>query len=737
MTQCRFRIWALVAWFAAAAQAVGASRYWEWGWGTYGSLEPLDVARFDWSLINFGNVGATPETVERCNTILALNPRHRFVVRVWPIMGKGDCAENHQQATLFHYLYQPGVRDQVLAETQRQLRLVIEGVATPASVVGATFLEELPGHFTSSPWGSWRAGDPLPWDIRRFEKEIAAELGEPFDMANEAHRRWWGRKYAGALAEIHAAMKKAGDGRLVLYWQATGWNLLDHLEPGQSLLTPGIVPVSYADILRPALCDGLFGYPNNDVVWRRQTQSIVEKYACLFFSQTSTPAGMRLAPFADTVRLARWENPGNLGTFFFIQGGRAGKAWNELPWLANDRCWLQGEVARRIAWDHRIGLDTVERCLSPRVQLDYDGTGKRQGDFVHVYGQVENPRHPSWYGGDPASAVLKDVTVSLAVPDGFSIPPDRSPPATLALGDLAAGSCKAGDWWVRVDGDGTLPPGHGFRLTARAGDGPAQETTVTALRATVPALQGHPIVRSGDCWIEPAYQLPAFLAALEMVPRVDVVFPEVRSGGQAVLYRDVLTADTRLVVGPGHRATLYPKPLLADDVRRLSGHLGPDGLAVFADGYAVYATPRVAVRPATRYRLQLCGKVGDGGILHAMVFFAGRKDGKPLTQDVSCLYNQFGADLKTVEQVVASPATDPGSSTAIVRVYRHKSQGTLYLQSLDFALADQPAAGTDVTARIEGVLPQLTAPFTEWVYQDRSDPDPNGTPKLVVRFLKP
>ena len=206
---------------APAASAAPPSRYWELGWGLYGG-EGLDAARFDWHMISFGNVGANEKTVAALNEMLVLNPRHKFLIRVWPIMGLGDCPENRHQATLFHYLYKPGVREKVLAETKRQIELVCQGVTRPQNVYGSCFLEELPGHFTSSPFGrKWKPDDDLPWDIKRFRKEIETELGEPLDWASEKHRLWWGRKYCQVLGEIHRAMKEASRGKPVFYYQAT------------------------------------------------------------------------------------------------------------------------------------------------------------------------------------------------------------------------------------------------------------------------------------------------------------------------------------------------------------------------------------------------------------------------------------------------------------------------------------------------------------------------------------
>ena len=321
---------------SAGVSGCGAQkdRYWAWGWGMYSYVPVEVVARFDWSTINFGNVSADQATVDRCNAILEHNPRHKFVIRVWPIMSLGDSmAENRFQATLFHYLYKPGVREGIEANIRAQIRLVLDGIARPENVVGLTFLEELPNHFsTGRQVLGWKRGDPMPWDVARFESAIRADLGEPYDMVQTSHRLWWGRKYAEVLGAIHQVIKDESGGRDVLYWQATGFGALDLLAPGESIFRPDIVPIHYRDIVKAGLCDGIFGYPNNEKVWKEKTMDVVNDLGCLFFSQCSTPGRMRLAPWDRTVALARERHPGNLGTFFYVEPSEGAEHRHPVPY---------------------------------------------------------------------------------------------------------------------------------------------------------------------------------------------------------------------------------------------------------------------------------------------------------------------------------------------------------------------------------------------------------------------
>jgi len=69
-----------------------------------------DIARFDWSLVNFGSVPDNQQTVDRCNAILRVNPNHRFVIRIWPISNQGRLPNNRYMATLWDYFYNPKSR---------------------------------------------------------------------------------------------------------------------------------------------------------------------------------------------------------------------------------------------------------------------------------------------------------------------------------------------------------------------------------------------------------------------------------------------------------------------------------------------------------------------------------------------------------------------------------------------------------------------------------------------------
>ena len=69
------------------------------------------------------------------------------------------------------------------------------------------------------------------WAMEMFREQIEAEIGKPFVWNGEA-RQWWCSKYVQAFNEVHAVMQEAGGGRLVLYYQQTGYKNLDHYPAG-------------------------------------------------------------------------------------------------------------------------------------------------------------------------------------------------------------------------------------------------------------------------------------------------------------------------------------------------------------------------------------------------------------------------------------------------------------------------------------------------------------------------
>ena len=231
--------------------------------------------------------------------------------------------------TFLHYLYLPGVKEKLQQNIPDQIRVVLDPITKPENVVGMTFLEELPNHFSANPFR--RGGDKLTCDLLRFRREIEAERGKPLVWDSET-RRWWATKWVQVLNEIHTTMQKASDGRLVFYYFQINHNTLDQHPEGTSIEQPRLVPHHWSDVIKPGFCDGFFAYPNNEKIWNEKYVALAQKNNWLMFSQVSHPPFMRLCPWKTNVRLAKTRLPQNLGYFFLLQGNCAEKrAWNVDP----------------------------------------------------------------------------------------------------------------------------------------------------------------------------------------------------------------------------------------------------------------------------------------------------------------------------------------------------------------------------------------------------------------------
>ena len=327
------------------------NHYWEWGWGSYGAGSPLDVARFDWSLINLGNISVNQDTLDHLNRVLDINPKQRFLLRVWPIGGLGKLPDNRCQMTLFDYHYTPGIKEKVLKRTKEQVEFFKNGLKSD-SLAGICFLEELPGHITSNSWNRWKKGKPLPWDVQAFKKQIDADLGESFDIMKPEHRLWWGRKYAAMLEEIHRAIKEASGGKRVLYWHQSAMSgTLDALEANEPMIDDfgrSPVPVYYKDIVKPGVCEGIFGYPGKKMCMEKWCVEPAERINCLYFTQLSVAPFMRGVKWDASVKSALRKDSRNLGPFVFSAAGRKTGVWNDLAWYGWDKYYTRVENMRDI-----------------------------------------------------------------------------------------------------------------------------------------------------------------------------------------------------------------------------------------------------------------------------------------------------------------------------------------------------------------------------------------------------
>jgi hypothetical protein len=723
----------------SAAHAAPVDRYWQLGVGHYGGLPgnaaELDVARFQWVYLCFGNVSANEETVAKLNRLLAINPKLKIVVRVWPIMGLGDCRENSYQATFLHYLYQPGVRDKVLAETRRQLRLVIDGVSHPENVVGATFLEELPFHFSGSPFGQNKDGDKVTWDLERFRKEIEAERGQPLRW-DDGTRQWWGRKWVQVINEINSTMKQElGPKGLVFYYQQTNHASLDIVPEGTPLGSPMLIPVPWTELLKPGVCDGFFAYPNNQRVWDTYLK-LARDHDWYFFSQCSHPPGMRTCGWDECLQMARTRLPQNLGYFFYCEGDcGARQAWNTDRSLPAEPRWHIANISeplhfRQLLAREQVNLDLLRSYPRLRLQVDLPLQEAATSGWLHARAIVENTATPEAYP-DPPEATAKSAAVTLQPPAGFVLDPRHTAPATLQLGDLAPGERRIADWWVKppqaFKGEVKQP----FVFTTQVG-GKADNTVRLQADTAPPCGQEQLLGVSGSEWLEAPFRLAEAVRPAITIESVGgpVRHPAVGTGTSVLSYDGTLEAGTQLLLDAAQGARLFARPLVEDAGSARADAGDPSGFRGFSEGYMVANVPaRCAVKPGQALKITVAGKSADQG--QSLVVMRFTSEGE--NRDISVVVNAFGPAWGQASQEVTAPA-DADTLQAIF-LYRFKSLGKVWYGPVKVERQDIPAAGLDVSDKVRGVYPTLSADrFFVFRYTDDEPPSPSPRVKVQVRM---
>ncbi len=714
--------------------------YWELGAGCYyGGMQAssaLDVARYDWLYLCFGNIGATEETVAGLNRLLEINPELKIVIRVWPIMSAGDCPENRYQATFLHYLYKDGVKDKVNQAIHDQIRVVLDNISKPENVVGLTFLEELPGHFSAGPFGKNETGGELTWDLKRFQTEIEAERGKPLVWDDET-RLWWGEKWVQAIGEVHAAMKEASEGRLIWYYQQTNHASLDMVPDGTPLDKRMLMPIRWGEIIKPGFCDGFFAYPNSQQVWDRYLK-LARDNDWLFFSQISHPSFMRLCSWDENVAMAKTRDPHNMGYFFYCQGDCAARGvWNDDHGIPEGSAWntrgvsIKLHMRRHLALED-VGMDIVRAQPALRLHAELPLDAAKPGGYLHPMVVVENAREESFYL-DSTEAVAKDATITIQPPAGFAVDPDASPPATLKLGDLQPGERRIADWWIKVADDYAGAPAGAFTFNAKA-DGSSPARLQLSADTAVAYAQPHEIGVSGTTWMEAPFRLPQ--GELRPVIEIESLRGSVRnpSVGDAyarVRFEGVLEDGARLVIDPTGDSRVYVLPMVDDDGSARANADDPSGFTGVNDGYLIHRI-RVGrtVRAGMPLLLTITGKVADGDQSHIILRFK-TPDGD---KDVGALTNR----LRETWTEVAGEVTPPDGATSLewIYLYRLKKQGTVWYGPVKLERTDVPTDGLNVSEMVRGAFPILRKNSIQmFSYED--DEVPTVRPRVRVQLIVP
>jgi hypothetical protein len=554
---------------------------------------------------------------------------------------------------------------------------------------------------------------------------------------DEETRAWWGEKWVEVINEIHAEMKACSDDRLVFYYQQTNHTSLDMVPEGTPLSTFGLMPVRWSDIIQPGLCDGFFAYANNQTIWDRYLK-LARDNDWLFFSQASHPGFMRLCDWNECKALAKTKMPQNLGYFFFCQGNCAAtQAWNADRDIPLGPEWNTRGVSvklhiRKHLAEQGIGRDVLKRQPALGLQADVPLDSATPGGVFHPRVIVENTREPSMYL-DPADAVARAVTVRLDVGDGYSIDPEKSPPATIRLGDLKPGEKRLVDWWVSVGPDADTDEPAAFVLTGEA-EGAEPTTLRIAGDTSIPFALAHEIGASGTQWTEAAFRMTAGEAQPRIIIdalRGPVRNPSVSDGNATIRYQGRLDAATQLVIDPTAGARVTYSPLVDDDGASRADPADASGFRGVDDGYLIHRI-RVGLpaSPDVPLRVGVSGMAtGDGQSLVLLRFATPDGD-----KDLSVLVNRFAEEWREVAQTVSPP---PGAeSLEWVYLSRFRSLGKVWYGPVRVERADAADGGIDVSDSLHGGFPSLSrSAFRTFTYTD--DSPPSVAPRVRVQLEVP
>lgn len=724
---------------------VGPGRYWELGTGIYfagcrGRFTELDAARADWLLLRFPGLPSTRETTELLNRLIRLNPRLKIMVRVWPLSGLSPYRESRYQATFYEYFYADGVKEKLLEEIRRQIRVVLDHIEKPENFVAMTFLEELPQHFTDM--AIFNEDGKTTWAMEAYREKIEAEIGKKFHW-NDEGRRWWGRKYTQAFGEIHAAMKDAGEGRLVIYWQQTGYKNLDHYPSDTPLSTSSLVPIQLREIVKLGLCDGVFAYPNTDTVWENDALRFARERGWLFFSQLSHAPWMRSDAWLPTLRRVRTRVPQNLGTVWYCEGNcihplyesqrrqmSAARLDKSIPESQGGPAMIHFvEHTRRLFAQAGVGMDVVERHLKPELQFDYFVDSSVSGSIPRIVLQIHNTRETSWYT-DPQAAVLKNAVVQLFTPPGIELI-DGAATASVELGEIEADGYRVVVWPVRLDKGVQVSRDRPLWARITAANGPTVDVRSERQDAALVAFEPRSLYRSGEAWVEPNYRDrdERFSAVNVRVLQGEAKNPAITQGSDRIRYDGTLVAGEALLIARGsRRALILPSNLVVDDTTMLRDVNGPHGARGWSEGEELFRlTLMKPGRLGSRLKVTISGKA-SGGASSSIRLWGYQPNGWEQWYSEPLLVDAFSEEWQ--REVTATITLPDGADVRRVVAYRHGGRGTIWYGDVEVTLNDMPVGGVDVSKKLQGDLPRLPVLALDqqvqrpprFVYTDDSEP---------------
>ena len=544
--------------------------YWDLGVGGYGSglvgdITHLDRARMDWLYICFGNEPANKANTERLNSYLKINPKQKYVIRLWPIFRHKRPGSNQvTPVTFMDYLYMPGVRERLRRNIKSQVNSVMLHISNKDAVYGFTFLEENPTHF-SDRGDRLPLNAPLPRDMVYYKAQYENETGKKLVNWNEDAKRWWCAKYLQVTNEINSYIKEVSGGKRVFMYFLSHTRTTEFLAPGESVMGPMVMTFAMKDVIGHG-ADGLFAFPTNDY-YLKKWQEITAKLKVPYFSQLSVGGQMRLPSWKDSLAIAKSKSKENLGYFFHAFDDIRGQ-WNDAPYGKGDPMIVDqfGKKYRMHCAAENVGMDVIRKNFAPVLRFDHELKNLKVNSYAPVYCIISNPADDSWFPvSEKGSGTMKNIRMTIELPPEFELPMPNNPyPVDMTLEELQGGESTIITWWVRRIKESPDPDKIFVRITAAPENAKKSEVSSDkgVFRIKAPAF--YPVSVSGNVIDHIDYDLPFGMRGfdteitLECTAR-SCVRPAIALRGDRVVWNGMLLPKDKLRFAPGKKAYLLRK----------------------------------------------------------------------------------------------------------------------------------------------------------------------------------
>ena len=544
--------------------------YWDLGVGGYGSnivgdITHLDRARMDWLYICFGNEPANKANTERLNMYLKMNPKQKYVIRLWPIfMYKKPGMTKSYQVSFMDYLYAPGIKEKLLKNIKSQVNSVMLHISDKNAVYGFTFLEENPTHF-SDRGDRLALGAPAPRDMVYYKAQYEKETGKKLDKWNEDTRRWWSAKYLQVTNEINSYIKEVSGGKRVFMYFLSHTRTLDFLKPGEPVTGPSILTFHMKDVIGHG-ADGLFAFPTN-AYYLKKWQDICAELKVPYFSQLSVGGQMRLPSWKDTLSIAKSKSKENVGYFFHAFDDIRGQ-WNDAPYGKGDPL-IQDQFGKKYRMHcaaENVGMDVIRKNFAPDLKFDHELKNLQIGSYAPIYCIVKNPADDTWFASeDKGSGTMKNIRMKIELPEEFELPVPNNPyPVNMTLEELQGGESTVITWWVRRIRKSPDPDKVSVKITAAPEN--AKQTVVSSEKGIhrIKAPKFHTAGFSGTEFDHIDYDLPFGTRGFDTEITIECtartcVRPALTLRNDRIVWNGMLYPQDKIRFAPGKKAYLQRK----------------------------------------------------------------------------------------------------------------------------------------------------------------------------------